>query len=103
MTDLEDLLPTEPVLGVRAWEVSSETNWELLQGYADTAWTADGEFSRAACRAGTFDDANHPEPAPHKGCSCGLYAGHPFRSAARQHHLQYVFHEKLEAKLPRLP
>ena len=96
MTAIDAPLFTDTVIGVRAWDVSSTTQWELLEGYEETAWATDGEFTEAVCMAGIPDDEANEQKAPWGDCSCGLYAAHPFREATLHQHLNYVFQEKLE-------
>ncbi len=92
MTTTESPLYTETLLGVRAWNVSATTNWELLQGYGDANWATDGEFTEAACDLKQVSRGGaHQEKAPSGPCTCGLYAAHPFEAAVRHHHLEHAF------------
>lgn len=86
-----DILFTEPIHGVRTWEVVDGPDGEpLLCGWAVNQVWPPGERYRAACVARSFPRMRvrgrlrEPHLAPHPDCSCGIYAYHPARLDARR-------------------
>ena len=77
MTD-RPLVPG-PVYGLRTWLVGGSPGAERLVGvHARTPWPEGGAELVAVCTV----TAAHVPPVP--GCTCGLYAWHPSRAAARR-------------------
>ncbi|MFN8161714.1 MAG: hypothetical protein U0R52_11805 [Solirubrobacterales bacterium] len=65
------------LFGVRGWRIVKREQGALrLGGYRAEPWQADGRSTWARCIAGS----GHPggEAAPAGGCTCGLYAMHPW-------------------------
>jgi hypothetical protein len=73
-----DLVPG-PVYGLRTWLVDGAAGAERLVGaHTRTAWPPGGARLDAVCSIAP----GHAAPVP--GCTCGLYAWHPTRAAARR-------------------
>jgi hypothetical protein len=67
-----------PLYGLRTWSVVGEAGSERLEGPQQPApWPTGGAWLRATCAV----EARHAAPEP--GCTCGIHAWHPRRSAAR--------------------
>ena len=68
-----------PVYGLRTWLVDGPPGAERLAGtYLRTPWPDGGAELHAVCAV----TPSHAPPVP--GCTCGLYAYHPSRAAARR-------------------
>ena len=77
MTQGTALVPG-PLYGLRTWTVAGADGEERLEGPLQPApWPPDGEWLTATCTV----DPRHAAPEP--GCTCGIHAWHPRRSAAR--------------------
>jgi hypothetical protein len=67
-----------PVYGLRTWLVEAGPEGERLAGaHSRVPWPAGGAWLEATCGALPA----HPPPGP--ACTCGIYAWHPTRNAAR--------------------
>jgi hypothetical protein len=68
-----------PVYGLRTWRVVGAPGEERLVGsQRRTPWPAGGALLEAECAA------TPPHAPPGRGCTCGVHAWHPSRTAARR-------------------
>jgi hypothetical protein len=68
--------------GLRSWLICTDASGEFrLRGHIENAlWRDGGETTWAECRHG--GRRGHASPAPIGGCTCGLYAAHPWSPGA---------------------
>jgi hypothetical protein len=91
MPELDQPLYSQPIQGVRTWEViQSERDGPLLRAWAVGQVWPPGEAMRATCVASNrFGRRRHlrelrPHLAPEPRCSCGIYALHPSHLGTRR-------------------
>jgi len=80
INEVPDPLVPGLVHGFRTWDLALDRDGRPgLVGYGETRWNGGGEPTRARCLPGEVT-LTHPEGAgvPADGCSCGLYANHPW-------------------------